>query len=143
MAVKSLATLIKLQKSLVDAQRRMLADLQNIHDRIVAEIAALEAARQREEAIARQAEAGEMVTLAQFLDAVKTRLAQLNKAREEADQQVAAALEKLSELFETQKRYEIVRDHRDATELAAAQKLERQELDEIAEQGHQRKGAQE
>lgn len=143
MAAKSLVTLIKLQKSLVDEQRRMLADLQNIYDRIVAEIAALEAARRREEDIARTAHVGEMMTLAQFQNAVKSRLEQLGKARDDANKAVESAREKLAELFETQKRYEIIRDNRDAAELAEEQKRERLELDEIAEQGHRRKSVKE
>lgn len=121
----------------------MLADLQNIYDRIVAEIAALEAARRREEGIARTAQVGEMMTLAQFQNAVKSRLEQLGKARDDANKAVESAREKLAELFETQKRYEIIRDNRDAAELAEEQKRERLELDEIAEQGHRRKSAKE
>ncbi len=121
----------------------MLADLQNIYDRIVAEIAALEAARRREEDIARTAHVGEMMTLAQFQNAVKSRLEQLGKARDDANKAVESAREKLAELFETQKRYEIIRDNRDAAELAEEQKRERLELDEIAEQGHRRKSVKE
>lgn len=137
--MKSLDTLIKLQKTVVDEQRRMLADLQNIHDRIVAEIAALHAAREHEEDVARCADIVEIVTLPQFLGDVKNRLAHLAKAKTEAQVAVEVAHEKLAELFETQKRYEIVRDQRNAAELAEEQKRERLELDEIAEQGHQRK----
>lgn len=143
MAIKSLDTLIKLQKTLVDDHRRMLADLQNINDRIAAEIVALEASRRSEEVVARGAQAIEMMTLAQFLGAVKNRLEQLLKAKAEAQAAVEVAREKLAELFETQKRYEIIRDQRNAAELAEEQKQERLELDEIAEQGHQRKGTKE
>lgn len=117
----------------------MLADLQNIHDRIIAEIAALHAAREHEEDVARHADIAETVTLPQFLGGIKNRLAHLAKAETEAQAAVEAAHEKLAELFETQKRYEIVRDQRNAVELAEEQKRERLELDEIAEQGHQRK----
>lgn len=139
MAIKSLDTLIKLQKTIVDEQRRMLADLLNIHDRIVAEIAALHASREHEEDVARSADLVATVTLPQFLDGVKNRLTHLAKAESEAQAAVDAAHEKLAELFETQKRYEIVRDQRNAAELTEEQKRERLELDEIAEQGHQRK----
>ena len=137
--MKRLGTLIKLQKSLVDDQRRMLADLQNIQGRIEAEIAALEAARLHEEDVARHAEPEAMVTPAPFMAKTRARLEQLTKALADAAEAVEIARDKLAELFETQKRYEIIRDRRAAEEAAEASRRDRMELDEIAETGHQRK----
>ncbi len=141
--MKTLGTLIKLQKSLVDDQRRMLADLQNILERIEAEIVALDALRNREEEVARTAEPAAMVTLAQFMAQPKNRAEQLAKAKRDAIAAVEAAREQLAELFETQKRYEIIRDQRDAAALAEEKRQDRLELDEIAETSHQRKQGEE
>lgn len=137
--MKSLATLIKLQKSLVDEQRRMLADLQNIFDRIEAEIAALQAAQRAEEEQARHAPSEMNVTLPHFIAKTKARLAQLTQAREDALVAIEQARDRLGELFETQKRYEIIRDHREAEAEAERARQERLELDEIAETTHQRR----
>ena len=53
--MKSLETLIKLEKARVDDHRRMLAQLQDVLDRIEQEIADLIAARLHEENVARTA----------------------------------------------------------------------------------------
>lgn len=137
--MKSLDTLIKLEQARVDDHRRLLADLQDVLNRIEAEIAALNLKRMVEEEVAREAEPLERVTLEQFLARVAQRLAQLEKARQDAAAAIALERERLAEAFETQKRYEIVRDQRAAAALAEEKRLEQMELDEIAGQSHERK----
>lgn len=137
--MKSLATLIKLEKAHVDDQRRMLAQLQDVFERIESEIADLIASRLNEEAVARLAPPAERMTLAPFLAQVRARLTMLEKAQQEAAAAIEVGREKLAEAFETQKRYELIRDQRDAAALAEENRQEQLTLDEIAAQAHERK----
>ncbi len=137
--MKTLGTLIKLQKSLVDEQRRMLTDLQNILDRIDHEIVELTVAQAREEGVVRDAEPVARQTFSLFIMTVKARLERLMAAKQQAVEEVEKAREKLAELFEAQKRYEIISEQREAAALAEENRQEQMELDETAAQGHQRR----
>jgi flagellar export protein FliJ len=137
--MKSLDTLIKLEKARVDDMRRMVAQLQDVFDRIESEIMDLIASRLNEEAVARTASPDERITLAPFLAQVRQRLALLEQARVEAAAAIEAGREKLAEAFETQKRYEIIRDQRDAAALVEENRQEQLTLDEMAAQAHERK----
>lgn len=137
--MKSLETLIKLEKARVDDHRRMLAQLQDVLDRIEQEIADLIAARLNEEAVARNAPPAERLTLAPFLAQVRQRLEQLTQAKADATAAIETARERLAEVFETQKRYEIIRDQRAAAAAAEEKRQEQLTLDETAAVTHQRK----
>lgn len=137
--MKSLETLIKLEKARVDDHRRMLAQLQDVLDRIEQEIADLIAARLNEEAVARNAPPAERLTLAPFLAQVRQRLEQLTQAKADAEAAIETARERLAEVFETQKRYEIIRDQRAAAAAAEEKRQEQLTLDETAAVTHRRK----
>lgn len=137
--MKSLETLIKLEKARVDDHRRMLAQLQDVLDRIEQEIADLIATRLNEEAVARNATPAERLTLAPFLAQLRQRLEQLTQAKADATAAIATARERLAEVFETQKRYEIIRDQRAAAAAAEEKRQEQLTLDETAAVTHQRK----
>lgn len=139
--MKSLETLIKLQQAIVNDHRRMLADLQNVLDRIKAEIAQLHTSRATEEHLAAAAPPAERITLAPFLAQLKTRLEQLTQAQQDAEDAIIVARDHLAEAFETQKRYEIIRDQRAAAAAAEEKRQEQLELDEVAAQAHTRKAA--
>ena len=137
--MKSLPTLIKLEKARVDDHRRMLTELQAVLARIEEEIAALLASREHEEAVARTATPNERSTLASFLLQVRHRLAALAKAKKDAEDAIEVARDRLAEVFETQKRYEIIHEQQTAAALAEENRQEQLTLDETAAQTHERK----
>ena len=137
--MKSLSTLIKLEKARVDDHRRLLAQLQDVLARIEGEIEDLHAARVREEAVAAAAPPAERLTLLPFLEQVRLRLEALTKAKQDAEDAIAVARDRLAELFENQKRYEIIRDQQAEAALLEENRQEQLTLDEIAAQTHERK----
>ncbi len=136
----TLDTLIKLEQVRLDDQRRMLSQLQDLLARIEQEIADLQVTQAREAAVVRGGDPTVRLTLEPFLAQVKQRLQQLQQAKRDAEDAIAVAHDRLAELFETQKRYEIIRDQRAAEAAAAAKRQEQQELDETAAQTHERRG---
>ncbi len=137
--MKSLETLIKLEKARVDDHRRMLAQLQEVLQRIEDEIAAVIASREYEELLAQRASPAERMTLEPYLIEVKHRLERLGKAKTDAEDAIEVARNRLAELFETQKRYEIIRDQQEAARIAEENRQEQLTLDETAAQTHERK----
>ncbi|MBP7253136.1 MAG: flagellar FliJ family protein [Alphaproteobacteria bacterium] len=137
--MKSLETLIKLEKARVDDHRRMLVQLQDVLERIEQEIAELIASRLHEEKVARTAPPAERLTLEPFLAQLRLRLEQLTQAKADANAAIETARERLAEVFETQKRYEIIRDQRAAFAVAEEKRQEQLTLDETAAVTHQRK----
>ena len=135
--MKSLATLIKLQKTLVDEQRQQLARLQDQLSLIEGKIAQLEILKAREQAAAQRTEA--RATYGAFLKGVVIQGRELEKERETAAMAVKIAHDKLAELFEEQKRYEIAEEQRLEDEAQVARHRETKALDEIGSTMHQRK----
>lgn len=135
--MKSLATLIQLQKTFVDEQRQHLARLQDQLGQIEAKIAQLEILKAREQAAAQSDEA--RATYGAFLKKVIVEGRELEKERETASLAVKIAHDKLAELFEEQKRYEIAEEQRIESEEAEARHRETKTLDEIGGVMHERK----
>ncbi|MDP9127745.1 MAG: flagellar FliJ family protein [Pseudomonadota bacterium] len=138
--MKSLATLIKLQKTRVDDQRLALAKLQARLEEMENAITSLEIAKAREQLIA-QEHAEARATYGAFLNAAVRQGRDLEKQRLAAARAVDEARQRLAELFEEQKRYEIA----DAARLEAEQREEHRretlELDEIGSVSHVRKNS--
>ena len=137
--MKSLATLIKLQKTFVDEQRQHLARLLENLEKIEHQIAELEIIKAREQAAAQDEAA--RATYGAFLKGMVARGRKLEQERETAEMAVKLAQDKLSELFEEQKRYEIAEEQRIEQEANAERRLERIELDEVGAVMHERKKA--
>ena len=135
---KSFATLIKLQKSLVDEQRQVLCRLQDRLDSIDAAIAQLEILKAREQEAASQ-EVVFRSTYGEFLKTAVLRGRVLEKERLLAARAVELAHDKLAEMFEDQKRYETAEAQRLAEEAQEEMRLERIALDEIGSIMHERK----
>lgn len=128
--MKSLATLIKLQKSFVDEQRLLLANLRAQLERIEEDIRAL--AREKEEQKKLLDSRPEMgLTYGQYIKAATEKGEALEKRRRAAEIAVDLAHEKLSELFEGQKRYEIAEENRIKAERKEEERKERIVLDEV------------
>jgi flagellar export protein FliJ len=137
-AVKSLTTLIKLQKTHVDEQRQHVAKLQERLAQIEKAIRDLETQKVQEQAAARKS-AENAITYGAFLKAAVRRGRALEKDRQTAEAAVHVALGKLAELFEEQKRYEIAEERRIEEEKREELRRERVELDEIGGITHQRR----
>jgi len=139
--MKSLSTLIKLQKTFVDEQRQHLARLLDHLDNIEGKIRQVEDLKEYEK------EAGkEEITRASYGEFLKQMVIigrLLEKERQQAEAAVHVAQEKLAELFEEQKRYEIAEANRIEEEAKAERRLERIELDEIGGMRHERQRTEE
>ncbi len=137
--MKSLATLIKLQKTFVDEQRQHLARLLDHLENIETKIREVEDLKESEKEAAKDA-----VTRASYGEFLKQMIAlgrALEKERQAAERAVQIAQERLAELFEEQKRYEIAEANRIEEEAKAERRLERIELDEIGGTRHERQRA--
>lgn len=136
--MKSLATLIKLQKNLVDEQRLHIARLQEHLDQIEKNIAALEIEKAREQVAANSSPEARL-TYGAFLASAIKRGDSFEKERRATAQAIEIARAKLTELFEEQKRYEIAEETRQRAEVAEEQRRERIILDEVGSVGFIRK----
>jgi len=137
--MKSLSTLIKLQKTLVDEQRQHLSTLQDRLEQIEGYIAQLEIQKAREQSAALDNEA--RATYGAFLQQMVAQGRLLERERQTAAMAVKIAQDKLSELFEEQKRYEIAEAQRMESEAKAERRRETIELDEIGSISYERKRA--
>ncbi|HEU0118543.1 MAG TPA: flagellar FliJ family protein [Alphaproteobacteria bacterium] len=135
--MKSLATLIKLQKTYVDEQRQQLAKLQERLEQIEMQIAQLEVEKAREQ-IAAEQNPEARATYGAFVKAAVAKGRELDKERQIAIAAVEAARDKLTELFEEQKRYETAEEARIAAEEKEERRRETIELDEIGGITHER-----
>ena len=136
--MKSLATLIKLQKTRVDEQRLALVRLQARLEEIEKSIAMLEIKKAREQGVA-QENAEARATYGAFLKAAVREGRELEKQRQIAEAAVEAARQRLTELFEEQKRYEIAEAARIEAERKEERRKETMELDEVGGVTHARK----
>ncbi|MDR3424408.1 MAG: hypothetical protein P4M13_04930 [Alphaproteobacteria bacterium] len=133
---KSFATLIKLQKNLVDEQRQQLARLLDHLERIEGQIAQLEILKAREQAAAQDLAA--RATYGAFLKNMIIKGQALEKDRQMAALAVKIAQDRLAVLFEDQKRYETAEAQRLEEEAKEERRLETIELDEIGGVRHER-----
>jgi hypothetical protein len=135
--MKSLLTLIKLQKTFVDEQRQHLGRLLTQLEQIEKKIIDLELTKAREQAAAQDDES--RATYGAFLKDMVNKGRVLEKDRKTAAMAVKIAQEKLAELFEEQKRYEIAQDQRAAAGEQELRRKETLELDEVGGIMHERK----
>jgi flagellar export protein FliJ len=126
----SFATLIKLSKTHVDEQRLVLAKLQARLDEIERDIAELEIRQAREQVTVNEYPETAL-TYGAFLKWAIARARELENERQAAAVAVTIARDKLAELFEEQKRYEIAEQNRIEEEAREAARRERIEMDEI------------
>jgi tRNA U34 5-carboxymethylaminomethyl modifying enzyme MnmG/GidA len=138
--MKSFKTLIKLQKTFVDEQRQQLMRLLDHLEQIERLIVQLEMIKAHEKAAAAK-DVVARFTYGAFLKGVIVKGRALEKNRQMTEMAIRAAREKLAELFEEQKRYEIAEEQRLEKEAKEERRLETLELDEIGGTRHERKKA--
>lgn len=128
--MKSLATLIKLQKSRVDEQRLLMVKLQEQLARIEGDLAALRREREEQkELVSAYPELG--LTYGEYVRESLKKEALLERKRRTAAQAVSIAHDRLSELFEEQKRYELAEANRLEEEAREEAHKETLALDEV------------
>ena len=135
--MKSLQTLIKLQKMLVDEQRQHLSTLQDHLERIEQIITQLEINKAREQVAAQDNEA--RTTYGAYLQQMIGQGRVLEKERQTAAMAVKIAQYKLAELFEEQKRYEIAEAQRIEKANSEERRRETIELDEVGSVAYERR----
>ena len=136
--MKSLATLIKFQKTKVDEQRLMLAKVQDALTSIAQMIARLEEQKREEQAAAKK-NPEDAITYGEFVKRSIKKGHELERQKQIAIAAVNAAHDKLTELFEEQKRFEIAEANRIEAEAREDRRYETAELDEIGGVVHERR----
>lgn len=126
----SLVTLIKLQKTKVDEQRVLLANLQKQLTDIQSQMDALVEQQAQQAAMLRQ-EPSLAINYDLYLKESIKRLEALEKRKRTMELAVGLARDKLAELFEEQKRYELAEKARLEEEEAEEQRRETHVLDEV------------
>lgn len=136
--MKTLETLIKLQKSLIDEQRQHLARLQDHLDNVLHRIAELEVEKAREQ-LAAEAHPEARTTYGAYVRRAADRGKQLEIERVAAQQAVDIAHARLAEMFEEQKRYEIAEEARLEAEAREESRREGLQMDEVGGMTHERR----
>lgn len=136
--MKSLATLIKLQKTKVDEQRLLLAKLQEQLAAVIAQIKDIVDQQAAQRALIMQ-EPSMALTYESYLQNSLKQLKLLEKRKVTMEYAVNVALDKMAELFEEQKRYELAERNRLEEEEAEEQRKETHFLDEVGSIGFVRK----
>lgn len=136
--MKSLLTLIKLQKTKVDEQRIFLLKLQEQLAHIDSEIVRLEKEKTEQEALIHE-NSSYGVTYADYLKAFLDKMQFFTRKRRSIEYAVNIARDKLAELFEEQKRYEIALQNRQEEAAREEQRQETHVLDEVGSVGYLRR----
>ena len=140
--MSSLKNLIRLQKQQLDEKRRNLAELQNLSDRLKAELERL-----KEEVAAEQAAARDNPEFAfsytNFAKAAMERGKRLTLSMGQVDIQIAVATDQMAEAFQELKRYELAEEERLKRENEKLKRKQAEMLDETALVGFRRRQAEE
>lgn len=137
---RDISQLIKMHKLYVDEQRRVLADKQRDVDVLMMEIAALQANLEIEKEKAAENGQGEShFTLGAFIENSLRKNEKLQRALSQKERVVEVERDKLSQMFEELKRYEIAQENWNVAYETFERKAEESAYDERAGQQHQRK----
>ena len=140
--MSSLKTVIRLHKWQLDEKRRALAELQNLRDRLFAELHRLEQEMLHEQQVAR-ADPVAAFGYAAFAKAALERGKRLQDSIAQVEKQIAAATEEMAEAFQELKRFELAEEERLKREREKIRRKEDAMLDETALVGFRRRQAQE
>jgi hypothetical protein len=136
--MSSLKTIIRLQKWKLDEKRRALAELQNLADRLMAEIERL-----KEEIAAEQNAARTnpeyAFTYSNYIRAAMERGERLTQSKGQVEAQISVATDEMAEAFQELKRYELAEEERLKREKDKLKRKEANMLDETALVGFRRR----
>ena len=128
--MKSLATLIKLQKTRVDEQRLIVAKMQEQLSIVLMQIDRLRDEQEQQKALLHE-HPTYALTYGDYVKRTLREMEGLQRKRKAAELAVSFALEKLAEVYEEQKRYELAEQNRIEEEEREEQQRERHTLDEV------------
>ncbi|AWJ87160.1 flagellar export protein FliJ [Azospirillum sp. OGB3] len=136
--MSSLKTIIRLQKWKLDEKRRALAELQNLADRLQAEIERLkeEIAAERDTA---RGNVEYAFTYSNYIQAAMERGKRLTQSMGQVEAQIAVATDEMAEAFQELKRYELAEEERLKREKEKLKRKEATMLDETALVGFRRR----
>src|SRR5579862_226068 len=127
----TLESLIRVHRWQLDEQRRNVAEIESLIAKLRADLEHLEVERETEQRIAAtSAEAS--FAYAAYAAALIERRRKLTLSLVEAEQQAAKAREALADVFQEVKRYEIAAARRLLNQRAEAERLQQNDMDEIA-----------
>jgi flagellar protein FliJ len=138
----SLKTIIRLQKLQLDEKRRTLAELQNLGDRLKAEIEKLKEEIAHEQATARD-DFAVSFTYANFAQAAMERGRKLGESLLQVEVQISMATDQMAEAYQELKRFELAEEERLKREKDKQKRKEAIMLDETALVGFRRRQAEE
>ncbi|MBM3572819.1 MAG: hypothetical protein FJX52_10775 [Alphaproteobacteria bacterium] len=128
--MKGIATLIRLHTQQLDEKRRVLAELQDLADRLRQSLVDLGEEMKREQEIAATSvEAGQ--TYHDYAVALIARREKIEESIRDVDRQVAAAADEVAEAFQELKRYEIAKANRDRRNQEKLDRAEQAGFDEM------------
>ncbi len=136
--MSSLKTIIRLHKWQLDEKRRALAELQNLADRLKAEIERLKADLANEQETARR-NPEFAFNYASFARGAMERGKRLTQSLGQVDMQIAAATDQMAEAFQELKRFELAEEERLKREKEKLKRKEAIMLDETALVGFRRR----
>ncbi len=138
--MKSLKTLIRLQRFELDAKRRKLADLEDLLADMKQRVRRLE-----EDMVDEGARAADQGTVAlvygPYIAAALERKRNLLNSQAELEGRIAEARDEVAEAYQDVKKYELAEAARVAREKAELAKKEREMLDEVGSVGFNRRSA--
>jgi flagellar protein FliJ len=136
--MNSLDTLIKLHRWQLDEQRRNLADIESLGNKLRAELRRLDDEEVCEQQIAGGSQEASYA-YGGYARALIDRRNKLIKSIQETEQQTIQARSQLADAFAEVKRYEIAAANRLLAKHRGIERIRQQELDEVAIDGFRRK----
>lgn len=140
--MSSLTSVIRLHKWQLDEKRRALAELQNLHDRLLSELDRLREEIHHEQETART-DQSVAFGYASFARAALDRGRRLQQSIAQVETQITVATDEMAEAFQELKRYELAEEERLRREREKLRRKEEAMLDETALVGFRRRQQQE
>lgn len=135
--MSTLDSLIRLHRWQVDEQRRRVAELEQLAEKLREDLRRLEAEQLIEQEVA-QRSPEVSYTYGSYAGAMVERRRNLTRSLTDAEQQTAKAREALAETYQEAKRYEIAAARRKLSQRLQANRAEQQAMDELAIDIHRR-----
>jgi flagellar export protein FliJ len=136
--MSSLDTLIKLHRWQLDEQRRKVAEIENLAEKLRAELQRLDGEEQLEQQVAGDSHEANYA-YSGYAKSLIDRRAKLAQSITETEQQIVEARAALADAFAEVKRYEIAAANRLLAKHRGLERLRQQELDEVALAGFRRR----
>jgi flagellar protein FliJ len=138
--MSALDQLIRLHRWRLEDERRKMADLQRLTDRLVEQITGLDEDVMREAAATKAAGTPELIkAFAAYADLTRLRRDKLERSRQDVETRIEAARELVLETFRELEKYEQAQRNRQAKRQAELKRRERIHEDEVGIDRHRRR----